>query len=130
MQKEQGNLMKTVKFTGIFLLIAFCFVLFAAPAVQASSAVSSAEEQVFSYNPESSVADAETEEKTNIWGIVAWVVIGLGIAFILYVLLSAPKRRKGLSPSGIKYRRSPYKKRKKRIMEDEYYKYKRDKYKF
>ena len=123
--------MSTLKKTGILLLaVLLCAAMFA-PGAQAASAKSSeAEEQVFSYTSEASGAEAEGEKKTNVWGIVAWVVIGLGILFILYVLLSAPKRRKGLTPSGVKYRRSPYKKRKRRIMEDEYYKYKRDKYKF
>ena len=123
--------MSMLKKTGILLLLVmFCAALFA-PSAQAAAAQSSEmEEQVFSYNSGVSADESEPAEKTNVWGIVAWVVIGLGIVFILYVLLSAPKRRSSMTPSGVKYRRSPYKKRKKRIMEEEYYKYKRDKYKF
>ena len=66
--------------------------------------------------------------KLNVVGIICWVVIGLGILFIIYVLFSSNRKRTGVRPKQMKYRRSPYNKNHRR-MQNEYYQYKRNKYK-
>lgn len=69
----------------------------------------------------------EHEGKVSLLGVLCWVVIGLGVAFIIYILLASGRKKKGVRPKELKYRRSPYKKNR-RKMESEYYRYKRNKY--
>ena len=65
----------------------------------------------------------------NIFGKIVWVVIALGVIFVIYLLITIPrKKNQHYYVSGEKYRRSPYKKNGKRIAQVHYYNYKRNKY--
>lgn len=114
----------------IFVLIIIYAILFAVTAFGAPSPTSG-EEMVTATasNLTSQISEATTEaEKSVNWlGVVCWIVIILGIVFIVYVLFSSNKR-KGSRPKPVKYWRSPYRKRRRR-MQNEYYRYKRNKYK-
>lgn len=79
---------------------------------------------------DSPVSGTVTENsKKNIVGIVGWVIAGIGVLYVIYLLFSMPRKKKGLTLKGVKYRRSPYKKTKRRIVENDYYNYKKQKYK-
>ena len=65
---------------------------------------------------------------SNIFGKVIWIIIVLGILFIIYLLITIPKKKNHYYVSGEKYRRSPYKKSGKRIAQVHYYSYKRNRY--
>lgn len=68
----------------------------------------------------------EPEGKVSVLGIICWIVIGAGVIFIVYILVSG-RKRSGVRPKELKYRRSPYKKNRRKV-ESEYYRYKRNKY--
>ena len=64
-----------------------------------------------------------------LFGKIAWVAIAAGVIFVIYLLIALPKKRDSAYLKGVKYRRSPYNKNKKRIAQEHYYKYKRNRYK-
>jgi len=65
---------------------------------------------------------------SDILGKIIWIVIAAGVVFIIYLLIMIPRKKSKIYISGVKYRRSPYKKSKKRIAQTHYYSYKRNKY--
>ena len=122
--------MKRLKRVVIWILV---LILAEAFAVTAFGAPSQAEEGVISAtasNLTSQLDEASAAGRggVNIVGIVCWVVIGLGVLFIIYVLFSSNRKKTGVRPKQMKYRRSPYRKNHRR-MQNEYYQYKRNKYK-
>jgi flagellar basal body-associated protein FliL len=112
----------------IFVLIyavVFAVAAFGAPSQSENSTISATASDL---TAQLSEAAASEKGGPNIIGIICWVVIGMGILFIIYVLFSSNRRKTGVQPKQVKYRRSPYNKKHRR-MQEEYYRYKRNKYK-
>lgn len=69
-----------------------------------------------------SSVEVKTQKSMNLWGIVSWALIGIGILIVVVVLLSTLRRPPpGGGPGRKRYRRRPYASNKKRLLNDKYY---------
>ncbi|MDU7339169.1 MAG: hypothetical protein E7L17_13775 [Clostridium sp.] len=65
--------------------------------------------------------EVQTQKSMNWWGIVSWALIGLGILIVIIVLLSTLRRPPPGGPGRKRYRRHPFPTKKKRLLNDRYY---------
>ena len=65
------------------------------------------------------------KKSLNFWGILSWACIALGILVVVLVLFSTARRPPRGGPGRKRYRRKPYRSRKKHLLNDRYY---RDRY--
>lgn len=65
--------------------------------------------------------EVQTQKSMNWWGIVSWALIGLGILIVIIVLLSTLRRPPPGGPGRKRYRRHPFPTKKKRLLNDKYY---------
>ena len=65
------------------------------------------------------------KKSLNFWGILSWACIALGILVVVLVLFSTARRPPRGGPGRNRYRRKPYRSRKKHLLNDRYY---RDRY--
>ena len=65
--------------------------------------------------------EVKTENQFNIIGIISWACIGLGVVVVVIVLLSTTRKPPRGGSGRKRYRRKPNKPRKKRLLNDKYY---------
>lgn len=65
--------------------------------------------------------EVKTENQFNIIGIISWACIGLGVVVVVIVLLSTTRKPPRGGYGRKRYRRKPNKPRKKRLLNDKYY---------
>lgn len=66
--------------------------------------------------------EVNTQKSMNLWGIISWALIGLGVLIVVIVLLSTLRRPPpGGGPGRKRYRRRPYATNRKRLLNDKYY---------
>lgn len=120
MKKHRKNLIVIIA-----LLLILCINVFNSFAVYANES----QESILSGEVINGTVDNLGEKESNLFGKIAWAVVTIGVIFIIYLLISLPRKRGKAYLNGVKHRRSPYNKRKKRIVQSQYYDYKRNKYK-
>jgi len=69
----------------------------------------------------------EPTENNSLLGILAWVLIGVGILIVLIVLFTSAKSGSHKSVGRKRYHRGTYKSKKKHLLDDKYYR--KNKYK-
>ncbi|MBE6832588.1 hypothetical protein [Faecalispora sporosphaeroides] len=70
--------------------------------------------------------EVQTPKTMNWWGVLSWALIGLGILIVVIVLLSTLRRPPPGGPGRKRYRRHPFPTKKKRLLNDKYYRNKYD----
>ncbi|WP_283609109.1 hypothetical protein [Faecalispora anaeroviscerum] len=70
--------------------------------------------------------EVQTQKSTNWWGVLSWALIGLGVLIVVIVLLSTLRRPPPGGPGRKRYRRHPFPTKKKRLLNDKYYRNKFD----
>lgn len=66
--------------------------------------------------------EAPPGKNLNLIGIISWACIGLGVLVVVLVLLSTTRRPPpGAGPGRKRYRRKPYRTKKKRLLNEKYY---------
>ncbi|WP_313293288.1 hypothetical protein [Faecalispora jeddahensis] len=65
--------------------------------------------------------EVQTPKTMNWWGVLSWALIGLGILIVVIVLLSTLRRPPPGGPGRKRYRRHPFPTKKKRLLNDKYY---------
>ena len=65
--------------------------------------------------------DVTVDNEFNMIGVISWVCIGLGVVVVIVVLLSTTRRPPTGGYGRKRYRRKPVKSKKKRLLNDKYY---------
>lgn len=65
--------------------------------------------------------EVQTQKSMNLWGVLSWALIGIGILIVVIVLLSTLRRPPPGGPGRKRYRRHPFPTKKKRLLNDKYY---------